>query len=492
MKPFERKPYGPKNEKSARGAGPHRRPAPARAPRHIAPATRQAPSRQDSRPAPKPPTISRRIALDALLDVASAGAYSTLALDKRLRDAKLSSEDRRLVTALFYGVIEKKTALEYILSKYMERPSEDSVTMENLKMGVYQLFYMDIPDYAACGEAVALSRAMGREALCPLVNAVLRKIANEKHNFAWPAKPMDRLSIETSTPPWLIRKLSEDIGAEETEAFLRYIPSSYYTSLCVNTMRTDEQSLMDILRTDGFPVEKGLVPGSLRVVGGGLADTDAFRRGLYLIQSEASTLAALSVGAKGGMQIFDACAAPGGKSFVLAQAMRGSGRVHAMDLHEHRTKLIEAGAQRLGLENIRPRVGDARNPLPSLERTMDAVLVDAPCSGLGIVGKADVRQRLTPADLHTLPELQKAILENCAKLVKPGGTLVYSTCTVFSAENRAVVDSFLQAHSEFSLRGLERNLPEAFAAKGKDGTLMLMPQRDGTDGFFIARMVRVK
>jgi 16S rRNA (cytosine967-C5)-methyltransferase len=440
----------------------------------------------------KPPTPSRRLALEALTDVAGDGAYSTLALDKRLREVRLSPEDRRLATALFYGVIEKGTALEYILSKFMARPAEDAVTRENLKMAAYQIFYMAIPDYAACGEAVSLSRALGREALCPLVNAVTRRMSREKETIQWPENPIDRLSVETSTPPWLIRALRDDMGEDVADAFLRYAPEDHFTSIFVNTLRTDVDALTAMLKDEGFPVREGLVPGSLRVTGGGLADTDAFRKGFFTIQGEASTLSAIALGVKGGMQVFDACAAPGGKTFALAQMMRGSGRVHAMDIHEHRVKLIEAGAKRLGLDNVRPRVGDARQVVRTLQGQMDAVLVDAPCSGLGILGKVDVRRRVTSRDLEDLPGTQLAILESSAQLLKPGGALVYSTCTVFSAENRGVVEAFLSRNKGYELKGLARQLPESFSGKVQDGMLNLLPQNDGTDGFFIARMVKAR
>jgi len=439
----------------------------------------------------RPPTVSRKLALSALIDVASDGAYSTLALDKHLREARgIRPDDRRLATALFYGVLEKQSALEFILSKSMDKPSDDVVTRENLKMAVYQIFYMEIPDYAACGEAVTLSRDMGREPLCPLVNAVLRRVARDKEQFVWPEDPMTRLSLESSTPPWLIRRLIGAIGEEEATAFLKHTDSGHFVSIQVNTQRTNPDALAGALREEGFAVEQGLIPGALRVQGGGLADTDAFRQGLFIIQGEASMLAAMAVGVRGGMQVFDACAAPGGKSFAMALAMRGSGRVHAMDVHDHRVRLIEAGAKRLGLDNIRPRVGDARQPAAPLVGAMDAVLVDAPCSGMGILGKPDIRQRLRQEELDALPATQLDILRGSAQLVKPGGTLVYSTCTIFPEENQRVVEKFLFENPEFSLRGLARNLPEVFREKVQDGMLTLLPQHDGTDGFFIVRMVR--
>lgn len=521
MKPFERKPYTPTNKDGAPPAGeaPHypfksapekgsdtaSRPAarPQARPQSRADGAKSAypfksaPLRKDARPSPKVdkksqiPTASRRIALEALMDVESEGAFSTLTLDKRLRETKLSDEDRRLTTALFYGAIERKLTLDFALAQCMQRPPEDILTRVNLRMAALQILFMDIPDYAACGEAVAMTRYKGREALCPLVNAVVRELSRKKDTLAWPEDPVERLSVMASAPQWMVERLIAEWDFATAEAFLNYHPQERFSCVRTNLMLSNPQEVEKALTAQGMRCQSSQIPGVWRVTGGSPADTEEFRRGLFSVQGEASMLAVLALGVKGGMQVLDACAAPGGKACQIGEIMNGSGRVHAMDVRQHRVNLIEAQARRLKLENIRPRIGNATDPIPSMEGTLHAVLVDAPCSGLGVVhAKPDIKYNITQDALADLPVKQLAILEACARSVRPGGVLVYSTCTVLRAENQDVVAAFLKKHPEFVLAGLAERMPEAFAAKVQDGMLSLHPQEDGTDGFFIARMER--
>lgn len=422
------------------------------------------------------------------------GAFSTLALDKHLNaHPSMPPEDRRLATALFYGVVERRMALDHVLAQFMKRPPQDDATYMNLRLAALQMLYMNVPDYAACGEAVSLSRHIGREALCPLVNAVLRELSRNKENIRWPEDPVEKLSVTSSTPLWLTRALIQEKGFEAAERYLTFVPKERFTSLRVNPLQADMDAVKKALTEAGLHCVEGKVPGSLRVHGSAPTNTSAFHRGWYSVQGEASMLAVLATGAKPGEQVLDACAAPGGKTGMLAEGMRGSGRVHAMDIHPHRVKLIEGMAERLKLENIRPRVGDATLPIESMRDLLNAVLVDAPCSGLGVIaGKPDIKYSLTEQQLKELPEKQLQMLLACAQAVKPGGTLVYATCTVLRAENQDVVAAFLKERPDFALKGLAERLPEPFGGLVADGMLLLDPERDDTDGFFIARMERAR
>ena len=224
---------------------------------------------------------------------------------------------------------------------------------------------------------------------------------------------------------------------------------------------------------------------------GNLAASEGYRRGLFSIQGESAMLAARAVGAKPGMQILDACAAPGGKTCLMAEAMHGSGRVYAWDVHPHRVELIRAAARRLELDNVRPSEHDARKPLESLNLAMDAVLVDAPCSGLGVIAdKPDIKYRQSAESLAALPAVQREILDACAKAVRVGGLLVYATCTVLPAENGEQVAAFLDRHPEFERDGDASWLPEALRGQWRDGMIQILPHRDGLEGFFIARLRR--
>lgn len=453
-----------------------------------APATK-APARRPAGPAP-----ARVAALEALLDVQISDAYAGLALTRRIAAARLSALDRRLMTELFYGVLENRIRLDYILALYMERPCQEQVTLEILRMGVYQLFFMDkIPENAACNDAVELAKRFKRESMAGLVNAVLRAIVRDRARVVYPEGVTDRLSVLHSFPKWLVEKLIADFGMQYAEAMLSYRDKRHAVTIRPNLTQMAPEQFEEYLTKQGFEWERGAVPEAYRVGGGFLSQHAGFRQGLYSIMGEASMLAAQAVGVRPGMQVLDCCAAPGGKACYLAERMAGTGRVYAWDLHEHRVRLIAGAAQRLGLDNVRTRVQDAREIVASQEDRMDAVLVDAPCSGLGVyLSKPDIKYRVRPEEIEQLHQTQGAILNACARYVKPGGVLVYSTCTLFREENEETVREFLEKHPNFALSGLQGTLPEAFAKQAVDGMLTLAPHVNGTDGFFIARMVRKK
>lgn len=450
---------------------------------------------EKSRSAPrKGPAPARVAALEALMDVQISDAYAGLALTRRIASARLSALDRRLMTELFYGVLENRICLDYILSKYVERPCGDDVTLDILRMGVYQLVFMDkIPENAACNDAVELTRRFRREKMSGLVNAVLRGLVRDRSRIVYPEDPAEFLSVRYSFPRWLVDLLIDEYGMDFAKEMISFRDKQHDVTIRPNLLKMDAPSFEKYLTDQGFDWEKSAAPGVYRVRGGFVSQHPGFRQGLYSIMGESSYLAALAVGVKPGMQVLDACAAPGGKACCMAEQMAGSGRVYAWDLHEHRVKLISGASQRLGLDNVRPRVQDASRPVEDMNERMDAVLVDAPCSGLGVyLSKPDIKYRLRPEEPMELHELQLKILDACARYVKPGGTLVYSTCTLFREENELTVQEFLKKHPSFELKGLAERMPEPFAEKVRDGMLTLYPHRDGTDGFFIARMVRKK
>ena len=459
-------------------------------PRRPRPANAQRPAQNR----PKGPAPARIAALEALMDVQIADAYAGLALTRRIAAARLTALDRRLMTELFYGVLENRICLDYILSQYMQRTCEDDVTLQILRMGVYQLVFMDrIPDNAVCSDAVELARRFRREKMTGLVNGVLRSLLRDRGRIVWPEEPVERLSVEHSFPKWLAQKLVDDFGMEFAAALMSYRDKQHHVTIRPNLTRISCAEFEKYMTEQGFDWEKGTFPGAYRVRGGFVSQHPGFRSGLYSIMGEASMLAAQAVGAKPGQQVLDCCAAPGGKACYLAELMQGTGRVYAWDLHEHRVQLISGAAKRLGLDNVRTRVQDARELVDSQVERMDCVLVDAPCSGLGdYLSKPDIKYNITPEGIAALHETQTAILDAACRYVKPGGTLVYSTCTLFKEENEQTVVAFLKAHSEFSLNGLERMLPEEFAKQTVDGMLTLYPHVSGTDGFFIARMTRSK
>lgn len=434
-------------------------------------------------------TPARALALEALMDVSASEAYSTLALDRRLKEMHVTDVDRRLATELFYGVLEKQLQLDYILKQWVKHEIGDFVVQNILRLGTYQILFMDrIPSSAAVSQAVEQTRHANREALCALVNATLRNIIRGKNEITYPEDPKERLSILYSMPLWLIDTFLSYYSFDEVQAILAADSKGHPLCVRYHAWLSSQETFEAFLRENEISFEKSNLKRSYRVRGASMMRYPEYREGLYSIQSEGSMLSALAVGAKRGMQILDVCAAPGGKTCLMAEEMQNTGRVYAWDVHPHRVELLHASASRLRLDNVRPREHDATKLVPDLIETMDAVLVDAPCSGTGeALNKPDIKYRLTQDSLNELCQLQKDILAQASCYVKKGGTLVYSTCSFLPCENEQIVNDFLSSHPQFTLCKLENNIPQEFASRIKNSMLQLMPQTDG-EGFFIARM----
>ena len=447
----------------------------------------------------RPRLTARDAALRALQDVARGEAFAAQALDRRLEEARLRPDDRRLAAGIFYSAAENRLYLDYMLGRFLETKPEP-VVVDILHIAAAQLLFMDrVPDHAAVDEAVKQVRAARREGFTGLVNAVLRGLirARDAGELTLPdreAEPLKWLSVKHSIAEPAARRLIDAYGLDEAAAIAGWTPPRREQTVRPNRLRMDDTAFEAWLTGQGYTWRRGLVEDAFIVENAGnLAAADGYRRGLFSIQGQSAMLAALAVEPKPGMQILDACAAPGGKSCLLAERMGTSGRVFAWDVHAHRVELIRAAARRLGLDNVRPSERDARKPLASLELTMDAVLVDAPCSGLGVIAdKPDIKYRQTEESLAALPPIQRDILDACCGAVKVGGLLVYATCTVLPEENEAQARAFLARHPEFEPDEGDGWLPEALRGKLRDGMLQILPNRDGLEGFFIARMRRVR
>ena len=446
--------------------------------------------------APQGPS-ARDVALKALKNVFRDNAYASQALDRELSAVKLSDDDRRLAASLFYFTLENRLRIQSLIStKVQSRP--DPEIMDILTLAAAQLLFMDrIPDHAAVDEAVKQTRKAKRESMTALVNAVLRGLIRDRDVGALTlpdceAEPEKYISEKYSVSLELVERLVKAYGVDLTEQIAAWAPDRHSETIRYNSMRLNEAEFELWLNQQGFEWEKATVKGAYRVRNAGrIAGHEGYRKGLFSIQGESSMLAAQAVQAKGGMQVLDACAAPGGKSCLLAETMKGAGRVFAWDLHEHRVDLIRAAASRLGLENIRTQIRDAAKKNENFTDMMDAVLVDAPCSGLGVMGdKPDIKYRLTGDTIDALVPIQRGILDTCAGYVRPGGLLVYSTCTILPEENQQQIAHFLGNHPEFEPDTDARWLPEGLRAGYQNGMLQLLPCRDGMDGFFIARLRR--
>ena len=456
--------------------------------------------RTTERRAPRPANLApRRVALETLLDVSRSDAYASLALDKRLAQANRPRRDRAFVTQLVYGTLENRMTLDWRIDQFLEGEKEIEQTVrEILRMGAYQLFYLDrVPDMAAVDESVSLTRAMGFEALTGLVNGVLRNMIRGKNDVVWP-KPQDDavkyLSIMFSAPEALCEMLVKAYGEHDAMEILRYRPKDRTMTVRVNYLRCDDARLRSLFADDELDFEPGALEGVYKVHGAGdMTRMRAFQNGLFTIQGESSVLAARMVGAKPGQTVLDACAAPGGKTAVLSEMMNDTGRVYAWDTHAHRVELIRGTANRLKLENVRPAVKDASVPREDMAMTLDAALIDAPCSGTGVMTeKPDVKYRVTAEGVQSLCFTQAAILDAVAPMVKVGGTLVYSTCSILPQENEEQIKLFLARHPEYEVWRMGSELPEKLAAHEGEYGLQMFAHRDGTDGFYVCRLRRVK
>ena len=434
---------------------------------------------------------ARECALCVLVACRRSGAWADAALKAQLAKTPLSAQDAALCSRIVYGVMQNELLLNWYLSAYCTQKLDhlQPPLADILRIGAYQILFLDkVPDHAAVSESVELCRTNGRSAASGLVNAVLRKVAQNKSNLPpLPEGNIARLSIAYSHPQWLVKKLVSLLGVEEAERFLRIDNEAAPMTVQVNPLKTDADALARELAGDGVKaVPHGWVPDCFELSGtGDLTTLTAFYQGRFTVQDAAAKLVTYAAGFEKGQDVLDVCAAPGGKSFAAAFAMENEGHILSCDLHENKLRRIREGAQRLGVTCIETACADGRVFREEWAGRFDTVICDVPCSGLGIIRKKpDIRYK-DPSELKALPDIQRAILENSARYVRPGGVLVYSTCTVLPEENENVTEAFLAAHPEFIYE--EFSLPNGEAAPGY---LTLWPQRNGTDGFYLSRMRR--
>lgn len=420
----------------------------------------------------------RQSAFQVLSRVERGNAYSNLALDAQLKQ-DASDGASAFVTALVYGVIERKLTLDYFLSGFLRQPIKKlrPEVLTVLRMGVYQLHFMDkVPVSAAVNESVKLVKANGCSYAAGLVNSVLRKCTASEIQYPKTDDPVFDLSIRYSCPQALVSHYIADYGLENATQILSSAVGAAPITVRVNTLKTTAASLLAALEKEGIQVEEHAVENLLLLKNAGAPEKlAAYQQGLFHVQDAASVLCVQALDVQPGQTVVDVCSAPGGKAFTAAEMMENSGKLLAFDLHAHRVRLIESGAKRLGIQIIAAQVGDSSEHHAALDGIADRVLCDVPCSGLGTIRrKPEIRYR-DLAFIDNLTELQYNILVHASKYLRENGCLVYSTCTLNRAENEAICTRFLQAHPDF---------------ESVDDYTTLLPHKDGTDGFFFARIRR--
>ena len=433
---------------------------------------------------------ARETALNALIACRRDGAWPNAVLKTAIRREHLDSREAALATKLTYGVAQNRGKLDFYLSQLLTGKVKDlhPVVRDILHLGLYQLYELDkIPDSAAVNESVALAKKYCRNPKAAgLINGVLRNAVRTRGELKAPTAYADRYSH----PDPLISLLKQNLPKGTLEPMLMADNAAPETVVQVNTLKTTADALAKTLEGMGIGVRHhDWMPDCLILSGtGDLEKLEPFREGLFYVQDPAAKLSVLCAQLpQEGARVLDCCAAPGGKSFAASIAMGGHGSITSCDIHPHKTGLISAGAERLGLTNITARIQDAAEFVPQWEETMDAVIADVPCSGLGIIRKKpDIRYK-NVEEMKDLPELQLKILENQSRYVKKDGLLLYSTCTVLRRENEDVVNAFLERHGDFFTESLP--LPDVLPMNDT-GMLTLIPGQYDTDGFFICRLRR--
>ena len=439
---------------------------------------------------------AREAALLTLNTCERQGGWSDGALKKQLAAAGLDGRDAALATQLCFGVLQNKLLLDFYLGKFSNIPLKrmEGKVVQALRLGAYQMLFLTrIPHSAAVDRSVALTRAHCKNPRAPgMVNAILRSL--ERSLDQLPTIPQEDPASYYGTlyshPAWLVQELLDELGSEGAAAFFQANNSQPPMTAMVNTVRAGAEEVAASLEAQGVEVRPHPWLENCLILSrsGSVEELEAFQRGLFYIQDPASRLAVLASGAAAGMRVLDCCAAPGGKSFAVGIRMKNQGEIISCDLHPHKKTLIQAGARRLGLDLIRPVTADGTEFHPEWADVFDLVLVDAPCSGLGVIRKKpDIRYK-DPEPLADLPQVQEAILENAAGYVKPGGVLMYSTCTILPRENGEIVAAFLKKHPEFVREAFTLPGPAGEVSKGE---ITLWPQVHQTDGFFICKLRKV-
>lgn len=437
----------------------------------------------------------RDAALSILMEINQNQAYSNLLLNRTIKKYAIDPKDRGLLTELTYGTLQHRLTLDYYLEPFV-KGKLDPWVRELLRLSIYQIVYLTkIPPHAVVHEAVEIAKRRGHKGISSTVNGILRSVLRKGvRPIEEITDDIERMAIETSHPVWLIERWVQQFGKEDALAMAHENNHPARMTARVNSLKSTVDEALAALAKEGIDASKGeVIPGSIQTASGSLANTEAFAEGLLTIQDESSMLPVLALDVKPDMRVLDMCAAPGGKTTFIAEKMNDKGEIYAHDLHEHKLSLIESNANRLGIQSITTKSGDSRE-LESVygPASFDRILVDAPCSGLGVIRrKPEIKYNKTAEDLKSLTEIQEQLLDTAYRLLKDDGILVYSTCTIEYDENEGMVRTFLEKHPDMALSSLEA-LAQNDSLAIKDDMLQVLPQHFGSDGFFVAAFRKKK
>ena len=438
---------------------------------------------------------AREIALKALYKIEKEDAYSNIALNQVLKENKnIDERDVGLISELVYGTITWKLTLDEIIKKYSNiKLKKISVWILNiLRMGIYQIIFLDkIPKSAAVNESVNLAKRYGHKSSSNFVNAILRKVSvNDYKELEEIKDDKERISKTTSMPMWIIEELLKQKDIKEVEEICKNSNLKPNTSIRINKLKTDKKDFEEILKGRKIEYLEGSLEDFvvLKKIKN-IENIDLFKEGFFTVQDEGAGLIVDVLAPKEDECILDACSSPGGKTTYIAEKMKNKGKIKAWDIHEHRVKLVQNAAKRLGINIIQAKTQDATEFNQDLVGKFDKILLDVPCLGLGVIKrKPDIKWKRKKEDIEEITKIQKAILNNCSKYLKKKGELVYSTCSILKEENEDIIEGFLKENSQFEFcKENEKNYGNIVIFGEKDKYINIYPSNEN-DGFFICKL----
>lgn len=438
--------------------------------------------------------ISARTSAVNILDrIIEDESYGNIELSRELTKLTLDYRDKGLVTEIVNGTIRNLTKIDFILEKCVEGKTVDLSIRNILRAAIYQIYFLDkIPVSAAVNEAVESAKVLANSGAARFVNGVLRNTERKYAEIIFPKKEdgiLDYLALEYSYPKWLVKLWLDRFGEEFTEELLKAGNERPMVSLRVNSMKSDRETVLEMLKEQEIEAEEGQwSPLSIRIKGAASIDKlKGFNEGLFTVQDEASMMAVMALDPKPGERIADLCCAPGGKSTFILEKTNCEVHLTSGDVFPHKLKLVEDSFKRLGLKNFTLKLWDVMKFDDSMRNRFDKILLDAPCSGYGVIRKKpDMKLRKKQGEVADLVEIQKKMIMNAAKYLKKGGLLIYSTCTISVDENENLVKWAVEGSNNLNFESLKGKLPDEMVAE--DGMVKLYPHIHNTDGFFIAAM----
>lgn len=442
----------------------------------------------------------REIALKTLVSIEQEKSYSNIILNKMIKENSkiLSEKDKAFISELVYGIISMKLTLDEIIKKYSNiKIKKISIWILNvLRMGTYQIIFLDkVPKSAAVNESVNLAKRYGHKASSNFVNAILRKINKSDYNELFLIKnDIERISKTRSMPEWIIKELLKDRNIEEVDKICKNLNNRPKVQIRVNTLKTTKEELETILQKEDIKCSRiEEMPNFLDSNIKNIENFEYFKKGYFTVQDISAGLTAEILSPKENEIILDACAAPGGKTTYMAELMKNKGEVIAWDIHKHRVDLIKENANRLGIDIIKAETQDSTKFNPKYENYFDKILLDVPCLGIGVIKrKPDIKWQKSEKDIQEIVDLQFKILENISRYLKPGGFLVYSTCSILKEENEEQIEKFLEKHSEYERVSIDEintlgNIEDIKKKFTKNGYFKIEPD-ESKDGFFIEKL----